>query len=204
MFAILNQGGFTMYILLAVSITMVAIIIERYIRLKAASTDTIIFLARLARLMQEGRLGDAMSFCDRSQSAIASVAGAALAKQGRGKEEIKDTLASAITLQQASLTRNLPLIGTIATTAPFIGLFGTVIGIMHAFQEIAAMTGANPGQVSRGISEALINTAAGLGVAIVAVVAYNLFTTWVNRFDVDFEVVSTEVLHLMTDQEATV
>lgn len=200
MFALLQQGGFAMYVLLAMSISLVAIVIERYVRLRAASTDTIIFLSRLARLLQEKRTGEALSFCDNSESAVAAIAGAALSKQGRSKEELRDTLASAISLQQARLSRNIPLIGTIATIAPFVGLFGTVLGVMDAFKHLTP--GAGFEQISRGISEALIATAAGLAVAIVAVIAYNLFTTWLHRFEVDFEVVSSEVLSLLTEEES--
>ena len=197
MISLMQQGGITMWILLFISIGMVAVIIERVIRLREASADTIIFLAKLARLMQEGRLGDAMGFCDRSNAAIAVVASAGLSKLGRPKEEVKDTLSSAVALQSHRLGRNLPVLGTIASVAPFVGLFGTVLGIMGAFREMG-MTNPN---ISAPIAEALICTAAGLGVAIVAVVAFNMLQAWIQRFEVDFEVVSTEILHLLNAEE---
>jgi biopolymer transport protein ExbB len=198
MISLMQQGGVTMWILLFISIGMVAVIIERVIRLREASADTIIFLAKLARLMQEGRLGDAMGFCDRSNAAIAVVASAGLSKLGRPKEEVKDTLSSAVALQTHRLGRNLPVLGTIASASPFVGLFGTVLGIMTAFRGTA---GNMQDAVSAGIAEALICTAAGLAVAIVALVSYNLFQTWIQRFEVDFEVVSTEILHLLNSEE---
>jgi biopolymer transport protein ExbB len=198
---ILQQGGVAMYVLLLCSVGMVAVIIERAIRLREATTDTIIFLAKLTRLVQEGRTQEAQSFCDRSPSAVASIAGAGLAREGRSKEEVRDTLASAIALQQHRLGRNLPLLGTIASTSPFVGLFGTVLGIMATFRSISMATGGAMPDVSRGISEALIATAGGLGVAILATASYNYFQTWVQRFDVDFEVVATEVLHLVAEEE---
>jgi biopolymer transport protein ExbB len=201
MLGIINQGGIAMYVLLLCSVGMVAVIIERFIRLREASTDTIIFLAKLGRLVQEGRIGDAQGMCDNSKSAIAQVAGAGLAREGRSKEEIRDTLASAVTLQQHNLGRNLALLGTIASTAPFVGLFGTVLGIMKTFKEMSMANAGAAASVSGGIAEALIATAGGLGVAILAVGAYNYFQTWVQRFDVDFEVVSTEVLHLVAGEK---
>jgi biopolymer transport protein ExbB len=198
MLGLIQQGGVAMYFLLACSVAMLAVIIERTIRLREASTDTIIFLARLARLVQEGRIGEAQAFCDRSKAAVAAIASAGLARDGRNKDEVRDTLQSAVTLQQHRLGRSLSILGTIASTSPFVGLFGTVLGIMSTFRTMSmASAGAAP-DISRGIAEALIATAGGLGVAIVAVVAYNYFQTWVSRFDVDFEVVSTEVLHLVS------
>ena len=200
MLSMLQHGGVAMYVLGLCSIAMVTVIIERTIRLREASTDTIIFLAKLARLVQERRMGDAHSFCDRSQAAIASIATAGLAREGRTKEEVRDTLASAVALQQHRLTRNLGLLGTIASTAPFIGLFGTVLGIMSTFQSMSMAVGGAMPDISKGISEALVATAGGLAVAIIATGAYNYFQTWVQRFDVDFEVVATEVLHLTTGE----
>jgi biopolymer transport protein ExbB len=204
MLSLLQHGGVAMYVLLLGSIGMVAVIIERAIRLREANTDTIIFLAKLSRLVQEGRLADAQTMCERSPSAVASVAGAGLARQGRSKEEVRDTLASAITLQQHRLSRNLAMLGTIASTAPFVGLFGTVLGIMATFRSISMAAAGSVPDVSRGISEALIATAGGLGVAIIATAAYNYFQTWVQRFDVDFEVVATEVLSLLSEERELV
>jgi biopolymer transport protein ExbB len=201
MLTMLEHGGIAMYVLLGASIVMVTVVIERAARLREASTDTIIFLAKLSRFVQEGRMGDATSFCDRSRAAIASVASAGLAREGRDKDEIRDTLASAVAMQQHRLARNLPVVGTIASVAPYIGLFGTVLGIMSTFRAMSLATGGAMPDISRGISEALVATAGGLGVAIVATGAYNYFQTWVQRFDVDFEVVSTAVLQMLCEEK---
>src|SRR4051812_40797654 len=125
MLSMLQHGGGAMYVLGLCSIAMGAGIIERTGRLRGGGTGTLIFLAKLRRLVQESRIGDAHSFCDRSQSAVASIASAGLAREGRTKDEVRDTLASAVALQQHRLVRNLGVLGTIASTAPFIGLFGT-------------------------------------------------------------------------------
>jgi len=201
MWQMVQHGGVAMYVLLLCSIGMVTVIVERAMRLREANTDTIIFLAKLARLVQEGRMGDAHSFCDRSKAAIAAVASAGLSREGRSKEDVRETLHSAVALQQHRLSRNLPVLGTIASIAPFVGLFGTVLGIMSTFQSLSMATGGALPDISRGISEALVATAGGLGVAIIGVAAYNYFQSWVQRFDVDFEVVAGEVLRLMTEEK---
>ena len=90
------------------------------------------------------------------------------------------------------LRRNLWILGTVGATAPFVGLFGTVVGIMHAFRKMAETGQGGFTVVAAGISEALITTAGGIAVAIAAVVLYNVFNVHVNRLAV--------VLRLLTDE----
>src|SRR2546421_10998167 len=182
MFEFIQQGGFTLYLLLFASLVTVTVCLERTIRMRKASTDTLLFLSKLTRYLNDGRLDEAVTFCERSPSAIAAVACAGLAKHGRGKEEIRDTLTSATAIQNHLLTRNLSVLATLATTTPYVGLFGTVLGIIRAFHDISISGSTGAQVVSRGISEALICTAAGLGLAIVAVFAYNFFQNWLTRF----------------------
>lgn len=202
MLGVLQQGGITLWILLFCSLLVIAVSLERYVRLRQAAADALLFLSKVSRFCAEGRLGEAAAYCDRSRAAIAAVANAGFAKCGRSKEEIRDTLSSAIALQTHMLNCNLAILGSIATTAPFIGLFGTVLGIMRSFHEISVRKATGIHVVGGGIAEALIATAAGLGVAIVAVVAYNFFQNWIGRLVVDMEVVATEVLHMAAREEA--
>jgi biopolymer transport protein ExbB len=201
MASIFQQGGFTLYLLLASSLAVVAVSFERFIRLRQASGDTLLFLSKLSRFIAEGRVGEAAAYCDRSRAAVAAVANAGLSKSGRSKDEVRDTLNSAIALQAHLLGRNLAVLATIASTAPFVGLFGTVIGIMRSFHAISRHKAAGIHIVGGGIAEALVATAGGLGVAILAVVAYNAFQTWISRLTVEMEVVATEVLHLTAREE---
>jgi biopolymer transport protein ExbB/TolQ len=202
MFEIFQQGGPTMYFLLLASLATVTVCLERTVRLRRAGTDTLLFLSKLTRYLGDNRIDEAISLCERSNSAVAAVASAGLAKYGRPKEEIRDTLVSGIATQNHLLSRNLSILATLATTTPYIGLFGTVLGIMQAFHDISRTGAAGAQVVSAGISEALICTAGGLAVAITAVFAYNFFQNWLTRFELDFEVVSSELLHAMTPEEA--
>jgi len=93
----------------------------------------------------------------------------------------------------AELKENLGVLATIGATAPFVGLFGTVIGIMHAFQKMAT-SGGGIASVSAGIAEALVTTAIGLGVAIPAVWAYNYFTTKIENLTVEMTYTSKELI----------
>jgi biopolymer transport protein ExbB len=94
----------------------------------------------------------------------------------------------------ANMKRGLGGLGTISSGAPFIGLFGTVVGIINAFQAMAASGQGGLGAVSKGISEALVTTAAGLLVAIPALMAYNYFTNTIEQFVVDMNDVSSELI----------
>jgi biopolymer transport protein ExbB/TolQ len=100
----------------------------------------------------------------------------------------------------SALQGGTTLLGTIATVAPFVGLFGTVIGVMRAFRDLASAAGAGPGVVAIGISEALVCTAAGLFVAIPAVAAYNYFNHRAARFGEEMACVTDEVLDGLTEK----
>ena len=100
----------------------------------------------------------------------------------------------------AKLKRGLAVLATIGATAPFVGLLGTVIGILHAFQQIATQKIAGIGAVAGGISEALVTTAFGLFVAIPAVMAFNYFTGRVENFDVEMDNSSSELVDYFIKQ----
>jgi biopolymer transport protein ExbB len=101
--------------------------------------------------------------------------------------------------QKVNLSRYLNILGTLGNTAPFIGLLGTVLGIIKAFKDLAGSAGAGPEVVMVGIAEALIATAAGLGVAIPAVIIFNYFTDRVKNICVEMDTVSKKVLVILAN-----
>ncbi len=96
-----------------------------------------------------------------------------------------------------SLERNLGVIGTIAVIAPFVGLFGTVLGIIHAFQAIAIEGNSTPAVVAAGVSEALITTAAGLFVAVIAVIFFNYFKTRIKVYNQEMIVAANQLAEML-------
>ena len=96
-----------------------------------------------------------------------------------------------------SLERNLGVIGTIAVIAPFVGLFGTVLGIIHAFNDIAIQGNSTPAIVAAGVSEALITTAAGLFVAVLAVIAFNYFKTRIKAYNQEMIVAANQLAEML-------
>jgi biopolymer transport protein TolQ len=112
-------------------------------------------------------------------------------------ESVARTLVRATNGEVMKLERRLPFLATTGSTTPFIGLFGTVWGIMTAFQRIGAVQAANISVVAPGVSEALIATAAGLGAAIPAVIAYNHFLTRVRRLTTEMDDFALEFLNIL-------
>ena len=178
---IIMAGGFTLGILALLSIYSIAVIFQRYYYYRKAVGPLSGFVAKLRKLVESGRLNDAVALCKSQEGPAAEVVMASL-RGASGKEERRAAADRALGRQVALLERGLPALGTIGSTAPFIGLFGTVLGVMRAFRDLAGAANAGPGVVAVGISEALVATAAGLFVAIPAIIAYNYFTTRANRF----------------------
>ncbi len=112
-------------------------------------------------------------------------------------DNIQRALIRASTQEVTNLEKNLGWLATTASAAPFVGLFGTVWGIMNAFQNIGASGAANLAVVAPGISEALITTATGIGAAIPAVVAYNYFTGQIRRIAVEMECFNQDFMNII-------
>jgi len=119
---------------------------------------------------------------------------AGLAKFEQGPMAVGEAMTGAKARAKLRLQRNLAFLGTLGNNAPFIGLFGTVIGIIHAFQGMALSGSGGIGSVSKGISEALVTTALGLGVAIPAAWLFNYFTNVLERFQVEMSNSASELV----------
>ena len=161
--------------------------------------------------MKDGRLDEAIKVADRSKkSHLAEVVTAGLQEFrsfGSGGsitpeqvESSKRALERSEAIVHAKLKRGLGGLATIGSTAPFIGLFGTVVGILNAFQQIATQKTSGIGAVAGGISEALVTTAFGLLVAIPAVMTFNYFTGKVEAFDVEMDNSSSELVDYFIKQ----
>jgi biopolymer transport protein ExbB len=178
-------AGWVMWLLIGLSVLSVAIMLERgwfYWTIR----DDIGKLAReLRELLRDGDLEASRKRLEASPSAEAAVVLAGLLESDRGARSAEEAMHGAAALQKMKLERRLAFLGTLGNNAPFIGLFGTVIGVVDAFQalgeqspNIAAATaaaGMAPQEVMKAIAEALVATAVGLAVAIPAVASYNWF-----------------------------
>lgn len=193
-------GGFTMYILLSVSVLSLAIIIERYLYYRRRSrVKRPEFMLNVAEELENGNREKALEICKKTDTPFASVVYSGLNLQGHNEVVISNTMEREVTIETTKLERYTSVVGTIGSTAVYIGLFGTVMGIIKAFHDISASVNTSGGIniVITGISEALICTAAGLCVAVPAVIAYNYFVKKVNGFVIDMELCASETMDML-------
>jgi len=196
-------------ILFIESVWSLAVMIDRYLYFSAARKQSREFAPKVAGALKDSKLEEAIKIADRNKkSHLAEVVTAGLqefrASQGQPTEETIASAGRALeraeAIVHAKLKRGLAVLATIGATAPFVGLFGTVIGILHAFDAIATQKTPGIGAVASGISEALVTTAFGLLVAVPAVMAFNYFTGRVEAFDVEMDNSSSELVDYFIKQ----
>ena len=192
-------------IMFVMSAWSIGVMIDRLMAFSAAKKQSRQFAPAVAGALREGKLDEAVKIADRyKKSHLAKVVVAGLqefqAHQASSEisgEEIdasQRALVRAEAIVHAELKRGVSSLATIGSTAPFVGLFGTVIGIIHAFQTMAAEKSPGIGAIAGGISEALVTTAIGLLVAVPAVWMFNYFTGRIDSFDVEMGNSSSELV----------
>lgn len=196
---LLAAGGPILIILILLSIYSISVILERYFRLRRAINYSHKLIAYCRAPLQTGNYAKIEEACRKEvvKNTPAAVLLTCLCKErNRSREDIEKLAASTIDFETAKLQRRLSILGTLGSITPFIGLFGTVIGVMHAFKDLAANTAAAGGAsvVAAGIAEALVNTAAGLFVAIPAVIAYNYFLSKTTYFAQELDAVAQDFI----------
>jgi biopolymer transport protein ExbB len=196
---VIRHGGVAMYPLLLCSVLALAVSLERLLAIRRARVDAGGLIEQLREPLARGDLEEARQICQRAPVPISAVALAGLAKLGRPRQEMEDAMRHASNLAMDDLESNLPVLGTIGGITPFIGLFGTVLGIMRAFRDIQARGQAGTAVVAGGVSEALVATAAGLVIAILAVVAYNAFLNRIGRIETRLDAARSELLYFLLE-----
>ncbi len=191
----------TLFIMSAWSI---GVMIDRLIAFNAARQQSRAFAPAVAGALREGKLDEAIKIADRyKKSHLAKVVVAGLQEfqahnqgdiSGETIEASRRALERAEAIVQAEMKRGVSALATIGSTGPFVGLFGTVVGIINAFKGIASEKSTGLGAVAGGISEALVTTAFGLFVAIPAVMMYNYFASRLEAFNVEMGNSSSELL----------
>ncbi len=199
-----------MYLMIALSVLSLAIILERAYFFYSIRDDLERLASQLRSFLRAQDYEEARKMLEASPSAEAAVVVAGLAEVERGPHAAEEAMAGASALQRMKLERRLAYLGTLGNNAPFIGLFGTVIGIMEAFERVgeagkataqAASTALAPTEVMNAISEALVATAIGLGVAIPAVVAFNFFQRMIKATTTNTDALSRVLLAHMKAEE---
>lgn len=198
-----NRGGMIMYPILLSSIIALAIILERLFALRRKKIIDNKLLDRVRKNWFEGNIRSAILACKREEMAMSRILKSGLMRSKYGLIEIERAIEGAGAHESANLTANLRGLGVVANLTPMLGLLGTVIGMIKAFDVISASGTGNPSLVASGISEALITTAAGLLIGIPALAAYHYLKGKADRLIFEMEDISINFIEELTQKEMT-
>jgi biopolymer transport protein ExbB/TolQ len=189
-------SSWILYLLLGLSLAAVTIMLDRIWFYVQERSPTAALAAALAELRKSGPPAALKKLTD-ARSMEAAVARACLSHAEDGVAAVEERKAGAIEEERTRYERRLAFLGTLGNNAPFIGLFGTVLGIIRAFRDLAGNSLQGTQAVMSGIAEALVATGVGLLVALPAVAAYNIFTRRVERATSASEVLAHEILAVL-------
>lgn len=201
--AALIGAEWVLWVLVLLSVASVFFILERGVFFAKRRLDVQALRAEIEPLFDAGQFEEAASVLEEyAETMEARVVLFGLRDFERGADSVEDRMSGALATEKNRYSKFLPLLGTVGNNAPFIGLFGTVLGIIGAFESLGAGTDEAAQQVMAAIGEALVATGVGLLVAIPAVIAFNVFTTRIKRAAGQTELLGRTLLaYLREDQE---
>ena len=212
MLELLMQGTIFLWVIFLSSIIAVGVALERWQAMRRADVDADSLLDDLHDAIEAGDVDNAIELCEETTGPVAETLAVGLRKLrflvriGKGGEDIEKGIVQAMEEHSGQvinvLERNLTVLATVASMAPILGMLGTVVGMIMAFGSIHSSGNLSGEAVAGGISEALLCTAAGLIVAAIATVAFNYFTTRVNRFVLQIQAAGTEMVELLLDVQS--
>ena len=196
----LKLGGPMIWLILGASATALVVFFQRVLHYHRAQINSMEFLNGVRNVLKRDNVVEALSICDATPGPVARLVKVAILNRERGQERVREALEEAGLIEVPPLEDKLNLIATIAQITPLMGLLGTVLGFIKIFTELQAKaTLANMQDLSGGIWQALICTAAGLAVAIPCYAAYNYLVSRVNAIVLDMEKAATEIINIVSD-----
>ena len=191
-------GGWVMIPIILLSVLTIYLFVERLLTLQRSQSNRSEIMARVKQYVQAGDIHGAIRFCESQDKPITRILKHGLERLGRPITEIQESVQAAGKHEAFELEKRIDLLASIAGIAPMMGFFGTVTGMIEAFQEIQRLQGnVNPSVLAGGIWEALLTTAAGLVVGILAIFFYNFLLTRIGRRVNDMERSATEFIDLL-------
>lgn len=195
---IFMQGGFVMIPIFLLSLLAIYVIAERWRVLRNSTLDSVHFLETVEEMLKAGNTKQAIAYCDQMDKPLSRILKQGIKRLGRSLHDIEDAIKNAGKKETFYLEKKMDWLATVAGVAPLLGFLGTVTGMIQAFMQIQGLEGqVNPSVLAGGIWEALITTASGLAVGIIAYGFYNFLTGKINRMVFDLETSTTEFLDLL-------
>ena len=195
-----SRGGVFMWPILVCALTAAIFILERAYTLTKARANTRALMTDVLNAVRRDGVSAGERVCEQTKGPIAAIVHAGLRQAGKGPEAVEKAIEAAGAVEMSFLERGLIWLATISTLAPLLGFLGTIQGMRHVLAAVSAADHVSAKLITAGISEALIATEAGLIVAIPASLAHNIFLSVVDRFMVEMEESSSEVVNAITDQ----
>lgn len=206
-FAVLGEWAaecnFVIIVIGLCSLVGIAIFIERVLYLNKIDVDTDSFLVELKSSIEKGDITEAVQLCEKRPGAVSNIIRAGILQHERGREYVENAMELRGMIEIAKMEKNSRILSIIAHICPLIGLLGTVLGFIKAFGEMkmSSLVEISSTQIGEAMEYALVATAAGLVVAIPAVLAYNYIVSRVEGVTVEIQATAAEVVDLLTFQE---
>lgn len=193
------KGGWMMIPILLLSVLAVYIFFERYFVIQKASKIDGHFMEQITHLIKDGKIGEALSYCDGYQHPVARMIKKGVSRIGRPLNDVNAAIENVGKLEVAKLEKGLTTVATTAGAAPMLGFLGTVMGMIRAFYDMASVEGGNisVSLLSNGIYTAMVTTVAGLIVGILAYLAYNFLVARVEKVVNKLEVSTMEFMDIL-------
>lgn len=194
---LLIKGGWIMFPILALSVTAVAIFVERYLYIKKASRLDPNFLNEIKDKLYKGDVDGALKYANRSQYPVARMIEKGLIRMGSSIRDIESAIENTGKLELYKMEKNLPVLAAIAAIAPMFGFLGTVMGMIKAFYNISISDNISIGIIASGIYEKMITSASGLIVGVLAYILYTTLNMMIDRAVHRMEMTAVEFLDLL-------
>ena len=197
---LVTNGGPVIWLILAASAVFVVVFIQRVLHYHRAQINSMEFLNGVRNVLKRENVVEALSICDATPGPVARLVKVAILNREKGREGVREALEEAGLVEVPPLEDKLNLLATIAQITPLMGLLGTMLGFIKIFTTLQnSQTLANLQDLSGGVWEALICTAAGLAVAIPCYAAYNYLVSRVNAIVLDMEKAATEIVNIVAE-----
>ena len=198
----IQQGGVVMYPLLFISLLGFILFIERSLYLHKGQIGTQDFLSGIKNLVRKKRLVEALTLCEDTPGPLPRIVKSALLNYGQSREIIRAAIQSAAIVEIPSLERRIGTIAALARVAPLLGFLGTLIAALQALYSLESLNG-DSGMLSGRLAEALITSASGLAIGIMAMLAYHFLNGRVRALVHDFERVGLEIHEFLSTDPTT-
>ena len=199
---LLLKGGYMLIPIFILSLVAVYVLVERILTIRKAARTPENFVESIKKLVLEGDINGARVLCAQSETPIARMIEKGISRVGSPLKNIEVSIENVGKIEIYNLEKNLPLLATISGAAPMLGFLGTVTGMIQAFIAIAQEEGnVSPKLLSQGIYEAMITTAAGLAVGILAYIGYNYLVTRVQKVIHKMEYSSIDFIDLLQEPQ---